>query len=99
MSAAEAETVTRVRLYRRAAALIEAKPGVSEGWLVDALTREGFGFVGELGAGLRVLGCRPVKHPDFDGRTWWPSRRRCAELARGAQPGPLREALMQGMLL
>lgn len=75
--------------------VIEEQPGISEIGLIDVATARRRNLGGIRQAALAELGVRGYRHVC---RGWWPSRARCAELARTAT-GDRREALLRGMLL
>lgn len=75
------------------AELIDGKPGIDD----EAVIKHGGGTPKRYQT-LRSLGYRVIYMPGpttaDDRWTWWPSARRCAELARVAEPGPTKERLL-----
>ena len=75
--------------------VIDEQPGISEIGLIDVATARRRNLGGIRQASLAELGTRGYRHVRSG---WWPSRARCADLARTAT-GDRLEALMRGMLL
>ena len=83
------ETARRLETDRRAG-MIDAQPGI---------TAEALGLISANSPGTLRLQARGYRARWVsDELRWWPSRRRCAELARSAT-GEHREKLRRGMLL